>query len=296
MQKKLLKDSLASKALPSFLQSKKESEKAIMQGFLERIGIQQFTLTERERPDFEISIPLENDHVTIACELTDFATDKKSYGSGDRRFQKLWLSFAEALRRRLQNEGLSHYYGAIHFKTPDRTKLPAKNEVLIEEIVQAVKQCIPHNQNNGSFTIKPAGFPTLEQHIEHIYIKNTTPEHDILWWCAHLQTGEMSLVDTINGIQNSIVDKNNSANSYQWPDSKEKWLLVYAPSRGIHDTAFIESSVEEVEKIKFQSACFDRIFLWDKWGENVYQLYPSFHTILERARTLYVKHLPEYMK
>lgn len=292
-----LKDNLASSVFSKLYQSKKVAEKEIVQGFLERIGLQHviYVITERERPDFEVAIRLENENLVFACELTDFVSDSTYYGSRERRFWRLWVNFAEKLKLHLERNGLAQYYGAVHFKTPDRTNLPAKDEILIQELVQALKQSVARHEIELSFTLNLTEYKTLDEHINHIYVRNTAPETGILWWCGHLQAGEISLANVVNGLQNSIEDKNTVASKYQWPDCKEKWLVIYAAARGIYDVAYIHNSLEEIAKIRFQSDCFDRIFLWDKWGENIYQLSPSFHVILERGETLYVKHLPEYL-
>lgn len=302
MPKKTLRETLASKMLYELELSKKENEASIMVGFLERVGLNQFTIVSRECPDFEILFKTKDEHFLISCELTEFAADMAKHGSQERRFQKLWLKFAHKLRSRLQEEQLENFYGAVHFKTSDRTSLPTEQSEFIDEIIVALKNALSKKSERKAFTVGSSGYPVLEEHVEQISVWNTAPENNLLWWCGHLQTGTVaSLESIVQALHKIVKNKDKAAKNYNWPpNSKEKWLVIYAPSRGLQDMVNIIRHIQDNNDWgllqQISSLSFDRIFLWDKWGENIYQLCPDFQMILEDASILYVKHMPLYLK
>lgn len=144
-----------------------------------------------------------------------------------------WKKFARALRAQLDAEGREYkcLWGAIHFNKPNFDILDKFDDgAFISEIVSAVKGAkrAPHIRDFNS-----EDFPLLAEHVNHIYLKDTTPETEILWWPAHLQSGVVQ--DPRNRLVEIVEDKNASAGKYDWNAASEKWLLIYSASDGISD-------------------------------------------------------------
>jgi len=168
-----LADHLASKALKAVRLPKKQEEERLIRGFLSRIGVENYELAPRERPDFLVSA---NGGVRIACEVARYFSDEGPRGSVERRFFRLWTDFALSLRERLSEEHLDHLYGAVHFREPKRTKIP-EPKMFVEEVVRAL-----HSHRHGGVisVFDPETFPLLAIHVVQISVRDTSPERGIL--------------------------------------------------------------------------------------------------------------------
>ncbi|HWA45141.1 MAG TPA: hypothetical protein VHA10_18110, partial [Hypericibacter adhaerens] len=245
---------LPSKVLPTSHLKKKEAETIVIGDFLRRLGLSQFSIEPRERPDFLVALSGRKEPTPVACEITEYAADIGANGSMERRLFALWTSFAWKLRDRLLKEGFGRFYGAIHFQQQWRDKLPAADDIFIEEIVRAL------NQHDGTTQFALAMLrdcPTLKQHVAHITIRDTSPEEGVLWWCAHLQSGVVQCSD--EALLACTHAKDKSANSYAWPLCKERWLVIHAAARGLADMAVL--GVPPAKPLHVQN--FDRVYLWD---------------------------------
>lgn len=277
-----LEDHLASKALNINWKLKKQDEEEVIRGFLSRIGLTEPGLESRERPDFLVDA---RGRVRIACEVARYFSDEGSRGSIERRFFRLWTDFALSLKRRLSEEGMGHMYGAIHFRDANRIEIPPE-KAFMEEIIRALRSPY-HGEVVGAF--EPANFPILASTVDHICVRDTSPECGILWWCAHLQSGLVE--SSAHILWNQVEKKDEEASSYEWPECREKWLVIYAAARGLADCAPKIDSSQPTPRV----AHFDRVFFWDRFFETIYQLAPSVLTVLEYPK-LYIHRLPECLR
>ena len=282
---------LASKVLTP-RRPKKEAEEAVMRGFLTRLGFGHFALALRERPDFTVTFESDASPVRISCELTTYCSDPTKFGSIQRRRFAMWTGFAERLRDRLRREGLSHYYGAIFFQSNFYTCVAANEDALSEEIVQALRPL------SGSTTLRAFDrivYPVMARHVDHVLVRDTSPEDGVLWWEAGLQTGRV--VQSFEALKSCIKSKGKKAQSFEKLDVREAWLVVHAPGRGLSDLLFLsaEPDMELVRISQVAPNIFDRVFLWDGFGESIHQLYPHYKVILNESRELYVRRLPDFL-
>ncbi len=176
----------ASKVLRRSSEPKKQQEELVIRGFLGRLALSEFEIEARERPDFLVA---QNSGAAIATELAHYFSDAGPSGSQDARFFRLWNDFALDLRTRLVDNGLDHLYGAIHFRDPNRAALPP-TELFIGEIVRALRS----RDGNELRNFDPAIFPIMASVVDHVYVRDTSPEKGILWWCAHLQSGSIERI------------------------------------------------------------------------------------------------------
>ncbi|MBI4319707.1 MAG: hypothetical protein HY675_14560 [Chloroflexi bacterium] len=292
-RRKSLRDELGSRDLYGDAHGKAE-EQAIIEGFLTRLSLSGYNLYLSERPDFKISF--RSDGLVVGCELTLFNNDVQSpqlqTGSPERRFHSQWKRFARELRSHLDEQGghPPYLYGSVFFKTPTLELFDHLNrDRLLDEIVNLVKG----NPMTGTVdTFDAYSYPLLSEFVHHLCLYNTYPETGILWWCAHLQTGEVK--DPNEALVRIIREKSAKAIGYNWGAADEKWLIIYARASGLSDMAQVRSD-PTVSKI-VRNIPFTHIFLWDKFSEDVLEVYPLFRPVLADGRTLYVNRIPKSAK
>ena len=283
---------LASKVLTP-PRPKKQAEEAVMRGFLTRLGFDHFAMALREQPDFTVTFASDASRVRISCELTEYCGDPTEFGSIERRRFAIWTRFAERLRERLRREGLSHYYGAVFFQSNFCTCLAANEDALSEEIVQALRPL------SGSTTLRAFDrtvYPVLAQHVGHVLVRDTSPDDGVLWWEAGLQTGRV--VPSFEALKSCIKRKEEKAQSFEKLDVSEAWLVVHAPGRGLSDLLYLSAEPDIQLRLATSQVVpknFDRVFLWDGFGESIHQLHPHYKVILNQARELHVRRLPDFL-
>ena len=103
MEKKSLRETLASKILYDTL-SGKERERRILVGFLTRLQLNLGEINSNEKPDFFFSLASSSGNLDVACEITEYFSDAGAHGSLQARFIRQWRRFAIALRARLNEE------------------------------------------------------------------------------------------------------------------------------------------------------------------------------------------------
>jgi len=262
------KDSFASKGLYDE-SSGKDQERKVFLGFLKRLQLGHCETLSGERPDFTLNFSFNGKKASIGCEITFYYSDKCSLGSSQQRFVKKWKKFAKHLRVALDKEGqeYKYLYGAIHFKNPDFEIMDKfDNDEFVAQIVYAVRN--KQNRHNLSRFGKST-LPLLAKHVNRIYLRDTSPQPDVLWWPSHLQTGEVktssaTLIDIVR-------EKNRVGITYEWGNVDEKWLLIYGGAAGIADMIVLPS---DFNADKLPNTCFDRIYIWDKFFESIHEIYP----------------------
>ncbi len=269
----------------------KAQEQSIIEGFLARLHIRPYTLQSAERPDFVISFG--NGSVVVGCEVTLFDSDssatKKGVGSEERRFYNQWKRFAKKLRQRLDREGgqLLYLFGTIDFKTPS---LDVLDDVSWNQLIEEITQVAKSNQETGIMppTFDAHSHPLLAKIVDHIFLHNYYPDTGLLWWCSHLQSGTVG--DPNNALIRSVQEKSAKAKQYDWGLAQEKWLIIYAHASGLSDVAVLGEDPSVSRKV--DNIPFTHIFLWDRFSENIHELYPEFRIIFGNARDIYVNRLP----
>lgn len=292
-KKRALREELASRHLYDDARGK-EQERKIVAGFLARLKLTHYELRPGERPDFMISFG--NGVLLVGCELTlfnnDFASGQQNIGSPERRFHSLWNYFAKILRRRLDEGGghLPYLYGAVFFKSPGLDLFDQfDSQQLVEEIVEAVKK------THGGSTLDSFDsrqFPLLSTFVDHLYLRDCRPETGLLWWCAHLQSGKVE--DPNSALIDIVVEKADKGIYYDWRAATERWLLIYAAGTGLADLAHLSTDPEISTCVN--NLPFTHVFLWNKWSEDIMELYPQFRPILSRGQTLFVNRVPDAVR
>jgi len=291
-RKRTLKEELASRIFYDD-SSGKNFERRIIEGFLNRLQLTYYKIRDSERPDFWVSFG--DDSVVVGLELISFSADSyltgKTGGSMERRLHAKWRQFATSLRRQLDKEGLHYIYGAIHFKNTSLDILDRfdnrrfQNELI--QICSTVASTLNPSSSVDNFSIKK--YPLLCTWVNRINLRDCYPETGILWWCGHLQSGNVE--SPTESLLQAITVKASKASSYNWNHTVHKWLLVYAAGTGLMDLVFVENDLRIDKKIA--NIPFSAVFLWNKFSEDITELYPHFRIIMSgHEMALYVNHLP----
>lgn len=115
---------------------------------------------------------------------------------------------------------------------------------------------------------------------------------NVLWWCSHLQSGPVA--DPVQVIPKIVNKKIQSGENYDWQDADSHWLIITALSLGLSDTGVILRNEKQL-KLKRQDV-FDYIYYWDKFSEEIWEIYPNFRIILDVGnKAIYVSRLPKHL-
>ena len=278
------------------ISGKKAKELNIVEGFLERIGLGHFDIDSGESPDFFIAFVKEGRTELLACEITQFYSDDDpdpaTSGSRERRFFEIWMRIAQSLREALDKEGqgLEFAYGVLQFRQPGPKALDrVDRDKLVTELVHLSKAFFPATET-VSFPHKD--FPLLSKLISQVRITRND-ETGILWRYSHLQSGEVN--DPTRRLIQIVKAKNRSALDYAWRDSSLRWLTIYAEAKMLADHAHL--TADPLISGTVAGVQFSHIYLWDKFSEDIFEIFPSFRTICnghEQFRNLDA--IPEQLK
>lgn len=290
------------KALPSRIfydhSYGKDRELNLVKGFLQRLCLGVIDIKESERPDFIITLEDMKNYLRIGCEITLFYSDQnRQYGSLARRFVEEWRKFSYKLMEEMgkEGEGLEHLYGSVFFKEPSARVLDKINkDQLIRELVQISKD--HRSKKTVSLSIFDGSrYPLLTKTVQKIFIENIYPEKNIAWWPAHLQTGKIP--DPTELLVKIIQQKNKTAASYHWSGMSEKWLIVIAEALSTADMAFLDNGMDFRPFRKESESIFTRIYLWDRFLDEISELFPSHGKIFGHGKShLHINRLPETIR
>ena len=293
-----MRKELASKVLEDrYLgnQGKKPCEKYVVSEFLKRLNVnlELVQICSDEKPDFLIELP---NGLIIGLEVTAYHFDAGKNGSKHiERFNK-WRKVSHSLRCKLTSygKGLEFWYGAIHFKPQFSSLLDkAACSSLVEELFKLAKnQLINCAETEIRLTKKyfpKSKYPLIYERIEHIYCRNTYPEKDILWWHASLQTGPVP--DPTDGLQKIIRKKENKARNYSRLNMCSLWLLIFARAGDISETAVLSDQTNLGQFQNLRCKNFNNVFLWDKFTETIWELWPRQQSLINHDGKNFVLHI-----
>lgn len=279
------KDELASRYLYDVRRGK-DKEREIVSGFVRRLQLD-VSLTASERPDFLATSA--DGLLRIGIELTSLNADGASpIGSPERRLYALWKRFAEAIRERLSSEPepLPHVYGSISFRNSSVTALDDIDRArFCEELVSVLREATLSEKGSQLSAFERGGAPLLSQVVSGMFVRIFPADDGLLWWCSHLRSGEVLPIE--DAIRSAVAEKQQKARTFEWQNTSERWLLLYAAGESLVDLAI---------KVKDPgigcSGPFTQIFLWDRFSECIYCVSPTFAMVVEDGATLYLRQLP----
>jgi hypothetical protein len=289
-----IKHALASRGLYED-SSGKQKEIESLAAVLERLGLGSYQIEPSESPDFFVSFKKDNSELVLGCEMTNLYSDSvqgdKTPGSPQRRLFEKWKRIAKALRHQLDQAGLENIYGVLFFKDSSPSALDScRASELITELVRICKEQPP---SSTPIIFPVQGFPLLSKLLTQLGLYQY-PEKGILWWCAHLRSGLVS--DPGNALINVIAAKSAKAQSYAWKDAAEKWLLIVAEARMVTDTV---TGIDDfqLESIADAPLGFTRIILWDRFLDEIIELFPVFKKRCDsQAQTRNLENYPEAIR
>lgn len=281
----------------------KDEEQEILSGFLARLEYKPDNLKSTEKPDFEFQYK----NNLIGVEVTKYYPDFSKNGSNSHQRIVEWKKVAEKLKLKLSkiNPKFEYLYASIHFKKVKFKYNQLLNDELFGEILKLINLYDIDNLNEKSISIDCKQSPNLYKIIDsiHFYIVDS---NKYLWWDSSLQSGK---VIQNNNILNEIIEKKNKLSENYKIDFFQKWLLIYAAGIGLHDMFNFENKEilrqgkitwtdieEQIDNNKIpnvNSTYFTHIFIWDKFTERIYLLYPNNKKIFDAGELkIWVNHLP----
>jgi hypothetical protein len=290
----------ASKILLTIHSDTKAEEKEIIEQFLKRLNYSATSLTSSESPDYEIEI----DNKLIGAEITKFYSDFTGKGSIWQRRISDWEKFAERFKNKLTSidSDYIYLYGAIHFHNEQVNYRGLLKDDCFNEMIDLIKSAKLNKGEQKSEKVSRDKYPVLSNYVESIYLWDTFPENKYLWWDSCLQTGEV--ITNELAIQTIVAKKEKSSKKYK-THYIQKWLIIYARGLSFHDM-FISDLADTTRQgnislvqeehglvLNIKSDYFTHIFIWDKFTERIYQLYPYIKKILDCGEgKIWINHLP----
>jgi hypothetical protein len=294
----------ASAVLLTIQTDTKAQETQIVQEFLTRLQYSPDTFASTESPDFEISIGSK----TIGVEVTKYYADFTKSGSKAQGDFSEWIRFARKLKESLQkiDPAFDRLYGAVHFRQGRILYKTLLEKGVIQEFVMLLRSNPETDEEGISVRLSGDTYPVLSTVIESVYLRNMFPETKYLWWNSRLQSGQVMSSDS--ALEHIIAKKEIAAKKYK-TGYAQKWLIIYAGGLSLHDmyptepttmlrqgkvmVKPIQPDASFVEFSPVHSDYFTHIFIWDKFTEMIYQLYPYFKKIFDYGeRKIYINHLP----
>jgi len=293
MKLNILKKELASCVLEENRRGKR-MERELVESFLKRLQINTTSIKENESPDFIINLA---NNKTIGLEFTLYYNDSKFYGSNGRAIFEKWVKIAEELRKKFLHygNGLEYWYGAIHFK---RNKWKLTDVDINKFSYELFNFCLQNVRYQKEKCFNFSDFrkwPYINKFVKQIHFHNTFPEKGILWWHASLQSG--SVPSPIYLLPKIIEKKNITAQkNYKWNGTDYRILMICARALSLWDSGILlEDDLTKIkDKIKkIKPLVFDIVYYWDKFLENIFEIYPKQQIVFDCGRkSIYVSRLP----
>jgi hypothetical protein len=293
----------ASKILLTINADTKEEETEIVSQLLNRLQYSPASVTPSECPDFEIELH----EKLIGVEVTKYYSDYSIKGSKTQQRISEWKKFAENLKTKLSTikSDFIFLYGSINFHNNNVNYRDLLKDDYFNELVNLLISIGLERTEQRTVEISEDSFPLLSSHISSIFLWDTYPENIYLWWDSNLQSGKV--INNELAIQ-LIVEKKEELSKKYKQNYFQKWLVIYAGGLGLHDmftnttqnttrqgAVFLTelSNSQQGIPIDIKSDYFTHIFIWDKFTEKIFQLFPYFKKIVDGGEMkIYVNHLP----
>lgn len=293
----------ASEILLTIQRDTKAEEEEIIKQFLTRLQYSAINIVTSECPDFEVQI--KND--VIGIEVTKYYSDFTKNGSKTQKTISEWKRFAKKLKAKLIriNSKYDFLYGSIHFHKGTNNYQELLSDANFSEFVTLLENNVLNDDEQITVTVSQETYPTLSKRIISILLWNTSLGNKYLWWDSSLQSGEV--IKNNKAIDFIIEKKETSSKKYK-ANYFQKWLIIYAGGTALHDMHLNTSGLSyrqgkvtlsqindtsQLEQKNYKTEYFSHIFIWDKYTETIYLLYPYHKKIFDYAeKAIYINYLP----
>ena len=252
---------------------KQEFEVKSVDSLLNRLGFESYKLKRYDSPDVFAEFTSDrHPPFQIGIEVRTLQADEDANGSTLRKFNNDWCQIIEKVEKNLKKEGMDFYQCRVDFRDRSYHCLDNLDErQLVEELTSVGKML--SQSTSLKFPLEQS-FPLLNNLLYSIkVIKLSTDSYK--WFPSHLKTGVIT--DLTDTVIKSIKEKSLKAAKYNWPDAKEKWLLLVACAEGTTD---IFSEIKEIKCNSLPKEIpFSAIIIWDQFSENIWIVHPQ-HFIL----------------
>jgi hypothetical protein len=233
------------------------------------------------------------------AEITQFFSDKGDRGSRGMRAVSEWRKFSDRFGRDLRQKGIP-VTGTLHFiddgvqhdgePIAHRHLLDfVKDQVAIDELrVLVVDPARPLIETRE---VDTGHSPALGRHVSKVSLAPNSGNYSH-WWASHLRTGEVP--DPLPLLEDIVQKKARLSENYSH-DIDELWLIVVADALQLETLCVLESVTEPPPMEN--PGYFNRVWLWDEFLEQVWQLFPEWALISDSAtKTIRMRAYPPIVR
>ncbi|MFH1421508.1 MAG: hypothetical protein ABIH42_02165 [Planctomycetota bacterium] len=252
---------------------KKYQENRLVSGLLLRLGFTGTKIILNERPDALVDFSDANAASTrLGCEICSLQGDCGARGSKLREFHSRWIKIMERVVTALSSHNTIVPYCTVFFRNSSYSCLSDIRDCkLVSEFVIAGQ----HLCETPKLTFPNNDMPNLSLILSEIRVVESDG-NGLLWWPAHLKSGENPILD--DAIVEAVKAKSKIAVSFDWKNAAEKLLLLIAEGRGLTDV------IGEARKVNLPSYLkipFTWILVWDRFSEDIWSLFPRYAEICD---------------
>ena len=249
---------------------KKDQEHATVSGLLLRLGFSGFQITPNERPDALVDFSDAKGTVRLGCEIQALQSDDGPSGSELREFHSRWIRVMERVIATLRGDGVAVPYCNVLFRDLTYSALRhVPDHQMISEFVRAGRRL----RVTSTLVFPQSDLPTLSSILSKIQVVNSDGL-GLLWWPAHLQSGEVPALD--GAVVEAVCAKGKLAATFDWKDADEKLLLLVAEARGLTD---VMGYAREIKLPTHPTLPFTWVLIWDRFSEDIWAIFPNYAII-----------------
>jgi hypothetical protein len=271
--------------------TKETLEQTYLREFLQdqtSLRISEIEMVMPPRPDAWATVREKGRLRTLDIELTKYHVDESSNvqgGSPGVRRDRIWKKVQQHLVGPLQTNPLKF---DVWVTLKDKDFLPDRDvEAFAKELEQLVRNssfpgdilvmyCDARYTSMSSKTGQesaniPAKYTNLHNHLKKLRICKVSYE-PLFWTCTNCSAANINVSPHLL----AEIIETKSVKKYEWRESAEKWLLIYASgdavvARGAPFPDFVDWQNEDLQKSCISSQ-FQRIFFWERvagWTKSI---------------------------
>ena len=211
-------------------------------------------------------------HVDI--EIRAIFADETAHGSAHQRFRSKWIAMMSRVQQQLAREHSVVPYCVVHFRNSSYESLRNLPQRKLEAEFVGVGRVL---RTSPEIVFPVRELPILSSFLASVKVIDTDGS-GLLWWPSHLQSGAVSGLD--EAVTAAVGEKAMLAQTFNWQDARERWLLLVVQGHGPEDVA---GHQRPYATPTVASNPFTAIIVWDCFSEDIWTIFPDHRVICDRA-------------
>lgn len=248
---------------PTRRETKKQTERRLAAGALNRMGLGVACIEMQDCPDVMALFPGDQ---RVGIEVRRIFADEGRAGSAEEKFRGDWIAIMNRVHEKLAVEHPVVPYCVVDFSnTSYEIQRGFPQRQLIAEFV-----AVGRSLRSASAIVFPVeGLPLLSAFLSSVRV--ITPDGSGLrWWPSHLQSGTVSNLD--EAVAAAIHGKIKLAEKYDWRGARERWLLLAAEAHGLQDVIGGSRPFAVPAEV---STVFTTVMVWDRFSEDIWTIFQT---------------------